>query len=722
LQALQQTLPYLLQIVSAVSSLLPALLPLIPLIPQLLTALLPLLPMLAQVSATMATALAPALRLIATIAAQVIVIVFTALMPVIKFLVGYLQILGAALNLYFTAVGFIFRAVGAVAMWLWNNALGPAFRGIGAVAMWLWHNIIGPAFRGIATLAKWLYSFIAVVLLAPIIIAFKLIAAVAKWLWNSVIGPAFRGIGAIIRWAWNTLIKPTFAALNAFVRNVLAPVFRWIYNTIIRPLWNAVGSAIRWVWRTFIKPTFDALKSAVDKLAPAFRVGVDAIRTAWDKLKAAAKGPVSFVVNTVFNRGIVGIWNAVADLVPGVGKLTPIQGFAEGGVYPGYTPGRDIGFIGVSGGEAIMRPEWTRAVGPGFVDAANAIARRGGVGAVSKFMSGAFGGHFFLGGVVDKFKNAAKGLFADGLKKSAQRVFGPLLALSDKSLGGMGGFGKLVAAIPHALISKIMAFFGPLESKIGGDAKGVVAAARRYLGQGDDRGMDNNNRFTRQWGWPAGTPWCALFVSTAVKDAKAGKFYPGYPTAAVATFNARMKHISTSAGRPGDLATYGSNSHVNLIEKPLGGSTYRTIGGNEGPKVKRGTRSNPATVLRPGFALGGIIDPKVFGQLNFDPADRTAPLTTMYRGLANGVLTFDSGGWLPTGTSLVYNGTGAPEPVLTDAQWNRLAEAASGGDGGVHYHGHFDGMTRAAYASQFRTSMQAEAVLAAQKDRPRRRR
>jgi murein DD-endopeptidase MepM/ murein hydrolase activator NlpD len=32
-------------------------------------------------------------------------------------------------------------------------------------------------------------------------------------------------------------------------------------------------------------------------------------------------------------------------------------------VVPGYTPGRDVYNINVSGGEAIMRPEWTRAVG-----------------------------------------------------------------------------------------------------------------------------------------------------------------------------------------------------------------------------------------------------------------------------------------------------------------------------------------------------------------------
>ncbi|MFF5261370.1 hypothetical protein ACFY4C_20700 [Actinomadura viridis] len=661
-EALRQSLPALQEALIAIAGLLPALLPVLPLFTQWLTAILPLVPTLVQLASVLITALVPVLRLAITIVVTYWRVIASLLLPVLRLLVSVVQWVVGILTPVIQGIGWVIRGLGTAAAWLWTRA-------------------IAPAFRGIATVAKWLYSFIAVVLIAPLILQFKIVAGIVKWLWNSVIAPAFRGIGTVIRWAYNTFIRPVLNMFVTVMRTYVAPAVRWLYNTIIRPVWNAIGSSIRYVWNTFIRPTFDGIKSAVGKLGGAFKVGVDAIRKAWDKLKDAAKAPVSFVVNTVFNKGIVGVWNAVAALVPGVGKLDPIRGFNTGGIYPGYTPGRDIGLIGVSGGEAIMRPEWTRAVGPGFVDAANAAARRGGVGAAARFMTGAFGGNFFLGGVVDKFKNAAKGLFADGLKKSAQRVFGPLLALSDKTTGGMGAFGKLVSAIPHALISKIMNYFGPLEAKIGGDAKGVVAAARRYIGVGDDRGMDNNNRFTRQWGWPAGTPWCALFVSTAVKDAKAGKFYPGYPTAAVATFNARMKHISTSAGRPGDLATYGSNSHVNLIEKPLGGSTYRTIGGNEGPKVKRGTRSNPATVLRPGFALGGVIDPKVFGQRNFDPADRTAPLTSMYRELAKGTLTFDSGGWLPTGTSLVYNGTGAPEPVLTDAQWSKLSGNTRGGDG-----------------------------------------
>lgn len=83
---------------------------------------------------------------------------------------------------------------------------------------------------------------------------------------------------------------------------------------------------------------------------------------------------------------------------PGKDNTTPWFHYATGGIYPGYTPGRDIGYVGVSGGEAIMRPEWTRAVGAGFVHRMNSLAMAGGVEAVRRAMAPFLGG-FANGGI-----------------------------------------------------------------------------------------------------------------------------------------------------------------------------------------------------------------------------------------------------------------------------------------------------------------------------------
>lgn len=90
----------------------------------------------------------------------------------------------------------------------------------------------------------------------------------------------------------------------------------------------------------------------------------------------------------------------------------PAPGLATGGILGGYTPGRDVhdfysptgGRLALSGGEAVMRPEWTRAVGSGWVDAANKAARTGGVAGVEQFMQQATPGggvaRYAMGGVI----------------------------------------------------------------------------------------------------------------------------------------------------------------------------------------------------------------------------------------------------------------------------------------------------------------------------------
>ena len=60
------------------------------------------------------------------------------------------------------------------------------------------------------------------------------------------------------------------------------------------------------------------------------------------------------------------------------GTQQDVHGRAQGGVLPGWSPGRDDRMVPLSGGEAIMRPEWARAVGKSTIDQMNHDARHGG--------------------------------------------------------------------------------------------------------------------------------------------------------------------------------------------------------------------------------------------------------------------------------------------------------------------------------------------------------
>lgn len=113
---------------------------------------------------------------------------------------------------------------------------------------------------------------------------------------------------------------------------------------------------------------------------------------------------------------------------------------ALGGVLPGYTPGRDVhtfssptaGTLELSGGESVMRPEWTTAVGPGYVNKMNGIARTKGVNGIRqamKFAGGGIIGKLGLDGLVDAAKNFnigndALGAFSTMSMDSSTRALG----------------------------------------------------------------------------------------------------------------------------------------------------------------------------------------------------------------------------------------------------------------------------------------------------------
>ena len=177
------------------------------------------------------------------------------------------------------------------------------------------------------------------------------------------------------------------------------------FRKIVDKAWSGIQSAVSGAWNKVIKPVFRAMGDFITKTLPnAFRSGIDGIGRIWNSLQRLAAKPVNFLIGTVYNNGI----RKLIGALPGVDTPDPlplvswgtepyrgpktggpvsggVQEFAAGGVLPGWSPGRDIhrfysatgGRLDLSGGEAIMRPEWTRMVGRQTVDFLNGAARRG---------------------------------------------------------------------------------------------------------------------------------------------------------------------------------------------------------------------------------------------------------------------------------------------------------------------------------------------------------
>lgn len=171
----------------------------------------------------------------------------------------------------------------------------------------------------------------------------------------------------------------------------------------------------------------EVIGNIVEKLFPGLKPGLDKVVQwvsetttnfggIWDGLKAAAAGPINWIIDHVINGALRSAWDGLKGILPGLPDWNGVdrievsgsgkgdgpelkQKFYKGGIagiMPGYTPGRDPFTIGVSGGEAIMRPEWTRAMGPDYVHEMNAIARTQGIAGVRRQA-----GYFSQGGIVD---------------------------------------------------------------------------------------------------------------------------------------------------------------------------------------------------------------------------------------------------------------------------------------------------------------------------------
>lgn len=534
------------------------------------------------------------------------------------------------------------RAVGAVAMWLWEHAIKPAFNGILAVfkAVWwvaqhvLW-PIIVTAFAGIKLAVG---------------LAFKGI----QWYWNNVVRPVFHAVASVAKWLWH---------------NVIAPAFEGIKKAV-----GAAFSGIKWVWEHILKPTFGFLQRTVGKIAGWFDKAKDGIGKAWGKVKDLAKAPIRFVIQTVLNDGLIKAFNWISDKVGGK-QITPIplpKGFQTGGIYPGYTPGRDIGVAAVSGGEAIMRPEWTRAVGAQRVHRWNRAARAGGAAAVAREMAGGYA----LGGIIDRIPGArtaahavgavagkVKDVALGGTRAAFKAATDPLVKLADHLRGN--AFGDMVAAVPHKIQDTVLGWLGQKDASAmaagggGGPVNpglaGALAWARSQIGKPyvwggvGPGGYDCSGWISAIVNAIRGAPLFHRLFSTG--SLPAAGFVPGR--------NSAFK-IGWFTGNPGHVA--GTLNGVNVESR-----------GGQGVVVGPGARGWNAGLFNrwaglAGYKLGGIA-----GDPPFDILD---PRGKAYGRLRQ--LTFDRGGQLPPGLTLAYNGTGAPERVI-------------GPQGGRDVHLHFHG-------------------------------
>lgn len=447
------------------------------------------------------------------------------------------------------------------------------------------------------------------------------------------------GLALALVYAWRHFgtFKDVIVTSWAFVKKALSEVAGFIKKYFIAPF-LAIPEAIGRIWND-IKGAFVAGINGVIDLINAFLhvinrffrgfVPTQKIQIPDIQHIGGPRAPARFASAGGGGGGIGGGSHATV-------------GLALGGVIPGYAPGIDSVHAMLSPGEAVLVPEAVRALGADWVLAINRMfsGRRPGRG-------GAYAGGGIIGDITKLIPNPASVI--PGIGSPASVFARPIGALEDRLRQRADLEGNVGLAAVHQLSNALTRTMdhiwktsptggGPLPV---GDAvgrwAGVVAEALALLGQ------------------PQGLVNAVLQLI---------KFESGGNPAAV-----NLTDINARRGTPS----------VGLAQ--VIGPTFR---GNAGPYLNTGP-----------FAYGVSMNPlaNIYAGLHYGIGryGSIANIPGIKSLLAGGpYLPYDEGGYLPPGMSTVINGTGRPEPVLTDAQWRTLAAGAGRDNGPTRITGTLD--------------------------------
>lgn len=555
--------------------------------------------------------------------------------------------------------------------WYFNNVIAP-------VAIWLWKNVFVPVWNGIkaaiGAVVAWFRDT-----------AWPILSAVINWIrtkfeqfklglsiiWNAIKNNV---INPVVTWFQNTAwplisgvinkLKAGFQSMkdrlkviwDAVRNNVINPIVSWFQNTAwplisgvieklkagfqsmkdrLKTIWdgvknNAIAPVANWLSDT-LQPKIEGV---TDNIKKAFDVMKDGVKKAWDGIKSAARTPAEFVVEDVYDKTIKETFNGVAEKLGIKTRLPNAKlGFATGGVLPGYTPGRDVhqfysptgGRLDLSGGEAIMRPEFTRAVGGAAgVAELNRRARRG----------EAFAG----GGVWGKIKGVSGDAW-DWLTDKASTVaealsdpLGVLTKLASKAVGLVPGGGMVRELVQKAGTNAAEQGGQWLKDQLFNSEVGAGSVPQAGAGSGGWGKASNAaaalglrmTSATRRGARTAGSGSVSMHALGRARD------YAGSASAMRAFFNAM-----DSAPYPTELL-YSPMGARNIHR---GGRRYANTGA---------TKRNHYDHVHVAFKDGGIM-PELH----------------------------DKGGVLQPGLSLISNQSRKPEAILSDSQWQTAHAAMS---------------------------------------------
>ncbi|MFE6305041.1 hypothetical protein [Nocardiopsis sp. NPDC057823] len=243
---------------------------------------------------------------------------------------------------------------------LFTGDWGRMWEGVKGVFSGLWTAVVA-IFNGAVTLIKGILLALYQAIIQPIVDLYNRIVG------NSIIPDLVNGVVSWFQRLWAmgkaiflALVTWVIAKVVGFHQRIVATIAALVSGFVARI--TSLRDRVRAIFAAFVAWHIaqalrlrDRIVSAVttlkDKMIAAFTRAKDGIKKVWDKLEEVARKPVKFVIRTVYNDGVVPLWNKVADKVPGLKKLSEMKlpkGFSRGGILPGRSSWR--------GGDTHLRP------------------------------------------------------------------------------------------------------------------------------------------------------------------------------------------------------------------------------------------------------------------------------------------------------------------------------------------------------------------------------
>jgi TP901 family phage tail tape measure protein len=407
---------------------------------------------------------------------------------------------------------------------------------------------------------------------------------------------------------WGTSLRNSVVNKWNSMRDGLAGVYSSIKSRVFSPIGNFFTKTIPG-WASTMK----------DKVKQFFGDMRDGIGTIWNGIKSKAKSPINWVLDHVWNNGIVSVWKKITGWI-GIGDaLGTVKLLAAGGTVGGGPMGvfnKPTAIVGEGG----PHPEYVIPTDPKYRARALALWQQAG----AHFYEG--GG--ILGGIehalssaashVVNFGKSAMDFLTDPIGRAKKMLAGPLNSLSHL---GHSPWASMAAKLPHMAVDGLMQAVKKIGGSIlgaiglGGSGgagvqrwSGVVQMMLRQVGQVPALLGITLKRMQQESGgnptivnrtdsnWKAGTPSVGLmqvigptFRHYAGPYRNTGPFLYGVSTNPAANIYSSMKYA---------LATYGSLAKA--YGRPGGymtGTDGATAGwhwlGEDGPelaKLPAGTR------------------------------------------------------------------------------------------------------------------------------------